>query len=98
MTGERQLGQIRCEVRSLLLPGIELELAEAQTVDMGKHHVQTSIRLLPYDYLVVLWAQVAPEMIPGLSAQTFYTFDRSLKLHDALKRFRREVAVVTHCL
>jgi sulfide:quinone oxidoreductase len=102
MTGERQLGQIRCEVRSLLLPGIELELAEAQTVDMGKHHVQTSTRLLPYDYLVVaLGAELAPEMIPGLleSAHNFYTFDGAIKLQDALKRVPGgRVAVVVSAL
>ena len=88
MTGERRLEQIRCDVRSLLLPGIELELAEAQAVDIGNQHVQTSTRILPYDYLVVsLGAELAPETIPGLleSAQTFYTFDGALKLHDALK-------------
>src|SRR3972149_1829353 len=50
MTGERRLEQIRCDVRSLLLPGIELELAEAQAVDIGNHRIQASSRVLPYDY------------------------------------------------
>ena len=102
MTGERRLEQIRCDVRSLLLRDIELELAEAQAVDMGKHHVQTSTKVLPYDYLVVaLGAELAPEMIPGLleSAQTFYTFDGALKLHDALKSVPGgRVAVVVSAL
>ena len=102
MTGERRPDQIQRDVRSLLLPGIELELAEAQTVDMGKHHVQTSARRLPYDYLVVaLGAELAPETIPGLleSAQTFYTFDGALKLQDALKSVPGgRVAVVVSAL
>jgi sulfide:quinone oxidoreductase len=102
MTGERRLEQIRCDVRSLLLPGIELELVEARAVDMGKHQVQTSTKVLPYDYLVVsLGAELAPETIPGLleSAQTFYTFDGALKLHDALKNNPGgKVAVVVSAL
>ena len=102
MTGERRLEHIRCDVKSLLLPGIELELAEAQEVDLGKHHVQTSTRMLPYDYLVVaLGAELAPETIPGLleSSHTFYTFDGALKLHDALKSVPgRRVAVVVSAL
>jgi sulfide:quinone oxidoreductase len=102
MTGERRPEQIRRDIKSMLLPGIELELTEAQAVDMGNHHVQTSTRKLPYDYLVVaLGAELAPETIPGLleSAQTFYTFDGALKLHDALKSFPGgRVAVVVSAL
>ncbi|OGO27367.1 MAG: hypothetical protein A2Z16_05470 [Chloroflexi bacterium RBG_16_54_18] len=87
MTGERRLDQIQSDVRSLLLPGIELELAEVQAVDLGKQQVQTSTRRLPYDYLVVaLGAELAPEKIPGLVEEphTFYTFEGALKLHEAL--------------
>ena len=102
MTGERRLEQIRCDVKSLLLPDIEPELSEVQAVDLGKHHVQTSTRMLPYDYLVVaLGAELAPETIPGLleSAHTFYTFDGALKLHDALKSVPGgRVAVVVSAL
>jgi sulfide:quinone oxidoreductase len=102
MTGERRPEQIRRPVQSLLLPGIELEMTEAMAIDMGNHQVQTSTRKLPYDYLVVaLGAELAPETIPGLleSAQTFYTFDGALKLHDALKSFPGgRVAIVVSAL
>ena len=102
MIGERRLEQIRCDLKSMLLPGIELELAEAQAVDLGNHLVQTSTRRVPYDYLVVaLGAELAPETIPGLleSAHTFYTFDGALKLHDALKSVPGgRVAVVVSAL
>jgi sulfide:quinone oxidoreductase len=102
MTGERRPEQIRRAVQSLLLPGIELEMTEAMAIDMGNHQVQTSTRKLPYDYLVVaLGAELAPETIPGLleSAQTFYTFDGALKLHDALKSFPGgRVAIVVSAL
>ncbi|OGO38886.1 MAG: hypothetical protein A2W35_15365 [Chloroflexi bacterium RBG_16_57_11] len=102
MTGERRLEQIKCDIRSLLLPGIEVELAEAQAIDIGNQHVQTSTLVLPYDYLVVAFgAELAPEMIPGLleSAQTFYTYDGALKLHDALKSVSSgRVAVVVSAL
>jgi sulfide:quinone oxidoreductase len=102
MTGERRPDQIRRDLRSLVLTGIEVELAEAQIIDIGNHHVQTSTRMLHYDYLVVsLGAELAPETIPGLleSAQTFYTFDGALKLNDALKSIPGgRVAVVVSAL
>jgi sulfide:quinone oxidoreductase len=98
MTGDRRPEQIRCEVRRMLLPGIELELAEIYAVDLDKHLVQTSTRSLSYDTLVVaLGAELAAETIPGLleSSQTFYTFNGAMQLHDAIRSFPSgRVAVV----
>ncbi len=53
MIGERQPDQIQREVRSLLLPGSDLELAEVQAIDVENRRLQTNTRTLPYDFLVV---------------------------------------------
>ena len=102
MTGDRRPEQITQDVRQLVLPGVDLHLAEGQTIDIANSTVQTSTQMLHYDYLVVaLGAELAPETIPGLveSAHTFYTFDGAVKLRDALPDFSgRTVAVVVSAL
>lgn len=40
-------------MRQLVRPGVDLQLAEVQTVDLANSTVQTSMHLLHYDYLVV---------------------------------------------
>src|SRR3990170_3313100 len=85
MTGARRPEQITQDVRQLLRPGVDLQLAEVQSIDLANSTVQTSTQMLHYDYLVVaLGAELAPETIPGLaeSSHTFYTFDGAAKLRD----------------
>jgi sulfide:quinone oxidoreductase len=102
ITGDRQPQQITRDVRALLHPGVELILAEAQAVDLPNRRVQTSTQTLDYDYLIVaLGAELALGAIPGLaeSAHTFYTFDGSTMLRDALQNFAGgKVAVVVSAL
>jgi sulfide:quinone oxidoreductase len=110
MTGSRRPEQITRDVRRLVRPGVEVILAEAQTIDLTNRSVQTSAQTLTYDYLVVaLGAELAPEAIPGPStgsgqalaeaAHTFYTFDGAAKLRDALQKFSGgTVAVVVSAL
>ena len=102
MTGDRRPEQITQDVRQLVRPGVDLHLAEGQTIDIVNSTVQTSTQMLHYDYLVVaLGAELFPENIPGLveSAHTFYTFDGAVKLRDALPDFGgRTVAVVVSAL
>jgi sulfide:quinone oxidoreductase len=102
MTGDRRPEQITQDVRQLVRPGVDLYLAEGQTIDIANSTVQTSTHMLHYDYLVVaLGAELAPETIPGLveSANTFYTFDGAVKLRDALPDFSGgTVAVVVSAL
>ena len=102
MTGDRQPEQITRDVRSLVRPGVELILAEAQAIDLPNRRVQTNAQTLNYDYLVIaLGAELAPDAISGLAegAHTFYTFDGSMKLRDTLRNFAGgRVAVVVSAL
>jgi sulfide:quinone oxidoreductase len=102
MTGARRPEQITQDVRQLLRPGVDLQLAEVQSIDLANSTVQTSTQMLHYDYLVVaLGAELAPETIPGLaeSAHTYYTFDGAASLRDALQDFGGGmVAVVVSAL
>lgn len=91
MTGDRQPNKITKPVRSLVRPGIELIHAEAKSIDIANHSVITSQGSLIYDYLVVaLGAELAPEIIPGLAqaASSFYTFEETKSLQQALTQFR----------
>ena len=102
MTGERRPEQITRDVRELVRPGVEVIPAEAQSVDLGGRRVETSAKPLEWDYLVVaLGAELAPESIPGLvdTAHTFYTFEGTRRLHNALEAFSGgTVAVVVSAL
>jgi sulfide:quinone oxidoreductase len=102
MTGDRKPGQITCDVRRLVRPGVEVILAEAQAIDTANRQVQTSVQALNYDYLIVaLGAELAPDAIPGLaeSAHTFYSLEGAAKLRDALQTFNGgTVAVVISAL
>ena len=102
MTGERQPEQITRDVHSLVRPGVEVIMAEAQAIDLPNRRVQTSAQTLNYDYLIIaLGAELAPGAIPGLAetAHTFYTFDGSTKLRDTLRSFAGgKVAVVVGAL
>ena len=90
MTGDRRPEQISRDVRQLVPKGIELLQAEARSIDLTAHRVDTSGGSLTYDFLVVaLGAELAPGSIPGLaeSAETFYTFDGAARLRTALRDF-----------
>lgn len=102
MTGDRRPQQITRSVCELLRPNVNFVEAEALRIDLSAQRVETTAATLPFDYLVIaLGAELAPETIPGLSetAQTFYTFDGSIKLRDAVAGFKRgKVAVVVSAL
>ena len=102
MAGARSPEQITQDVRHMVRPGVDLQLAEVQTIEPANSTVQTSTQLLHYDYLVIaLGAELAPETIPGLaeSAHTYYTFEGAAKLRDALQCFEGgTVAVVVSAM
>jgi sulfide:quinone oxidoreductase len=102
MTGDRRPEQIRREVSRLVRRGVEVVLAEAQSIDVPQRRVTTAAQTISYDYLIVaLGAELAPEAIPGLSeaAHTFYTFEGAARLRDALHQFDGgSVAVVVSAL
>ena len=102
MTGDRKPEQITRPVRKLVRSGVEVMEAEAHGIDIQTQRVETSEGSLTYDYLIVaLGAELAPEGIPGLAdaAQTFYTFEGTIKLRDALGAFTGgTVAVVVSAM
>jgi sulfide:quinone oxidoreductase len=102
MTGDhRQPDQIRRPVAGLLRPGIEFVQAEVVGIDPAQRKVRTTAKEIAYDQLVVsLGADLAPDAIPGLAAaHTFFTFDGSVRLRDALQDFSGgRIAVVVSAM
>lgn len=102
MVGLRQPAQIVRDLRDLVRKGVEVVQAEVQAIDPAARRADTGAQRLDYDYLVVaLGAELAPETIPGLAeaAHTFYTFEGSGLLRDALTSFAGgTVAVVVSAL
>jgi sulfide:quinone oxidoreductase len=108
MTGDRQPEQISRDVRTLVRPGVEVIMAEAQAIDFANRTVQTrapgtvGFETHPYDYLIVaLGAGLALEAMPGLAeaAHSFYTLEGAARLRDALQTYDGgKVAVVVSAL
>ena len=100
MTGDRQPNGITKPVLSLVRPGVEVIQAEVRNIDIANRSVITSQRSHTYDYLVVaLGAELAPEIIPGLAqvAHSFYTFEETKKLQQALSQFSGGKVAVVVC-
>jgi sulfide:quinone oxidoreductase len=90
MSGERKPRQIVRDIRQMVPHGVEVMVEQIEAIDLPNRILTTSSHTLPHDYLIVsLGAELAPEMIPGLTetAHTFYTFNGAIKLHDALRDF-----------
>ena len=100
MTGDRKPDRITKPVTSLARPGVEVIQAEVSNIDIANGSVVTTQRSLNYDYLVIaLGAELAPESIPGLSqsAYTFYTFEETKRLQQALSQFTGGNIAVVVC-
>ncbi len=102
MTGDRRPEQISRDLRQMVRPGVEVTIAEVQSIDPDSRAVRANDRPIHYDYLVIaLGAELAPEIIPGLmkGSHTFYTLEGAEKLRLALQAFRGgKVAVVVSAL
>jgi len=91
MTGDRRPEAITRDLNNLVRPGIEVIISEATRIDIANREVEISDRTLTYDYLIIaIGAELAPEIIPGLTddTPTFFTFDGAQKLHQALLSFQ----------
>ncbi len=100
MTGDRSPNRIAKPVASLIRPGVELIQAEAKTIDISTRSVLISRGSMTYDYLVLaLGAELAPEIIPGLAqaCYSFYTFEETKRLQQALTRFNGGTVAVVVC-
>ncbi len=90
MVGDRRPEQAVRDLRTLVRPGVEIVNAEVDGMDLDAGRVDTTVRPLKYDHLIIaLGAELAPQAIPGLAeaADTFYTWDGSRKLHETLRAF-----------
>lgn len=100
MTGDRKPEQIVRPLATLVRPGVEIVNSEVQQLDLANGRIETDRESLPYDYLIIaLGAELAPENIPGLkeAAHTFYSFDGTIKLRDALQTFTGGMVAVVVC-
>lgn len=91
MTGDRTPEKISTPLKSLVRDGIEVIHAEVTHIDVSRKSVTVSNQKLNYDYLVVaLGAELAPELIPGLSESAFsyYSINETIKLQKALLDFK----------
>src|SRR3970040_2201621 len=90
MVGDRRPEQVIRDVRVLARPGVEVVEAEVAGLDLSHARVDTTRGPIAYDYLVIaLGAELAPDAVPGLAeaAHTFYTWEGSVRLRDALQTF-----------
>jgi len=91
MLGERTPQQASRPLNSLKQRGIEVLRREVERIDAAKREVVTKQGILRADYLVIaLGADYNMDAVEGLAqaAQTFYTMDGAVQLHDTLKEFR----------
>jgi sulfide:quinone oxidoreductase len=100
MTGDRQPNRITQPILSLVRSGVEVIQEDVKNIDIANRSVITTQRSLTYDYLVIaLGAELAPEIIPGLSqaAYSFYTFQEAKRLDQALRHFNGGKVAVVVC-
>lgn len=90
MVGARREDQIVRDLRTLIVPGVELVGAEVSNIDLANRRVETTGQPIGYDYLILaLGAEYAPDAVPGLdpTAHTFYTVSGAARLQQALQAF-----------
>ncbi|MBF8295126.1 MAG: FAD-dependent pyridine nucleotide-disulfide oxidoreductase, partial [Bacteroidetes bacterium] len=102
MTGDRKAEKITKPIRTLVRSEVEVIHAEVTGIDIPNRRITTTTQPLDFDYLIVaLGAELAPELIPGLteSAFSFYTFEETKRLQQALGKFSGgDIALVVSAL
>ncbi|MBI2891485.1 MAG: NAD(P)/FAD-dependent oxidoreductase [Nitrospirae bacterium] len=90
MTGARTPEKISRPLSRLGRKGIEVVVGEIESLDPARRTATVGGRLLSGDFLIVaLGAELAPELVPGLTAagHNFYTLPGATTLRDALASF-----------
>jgi sulfide:quinone oxidoreductase len=90
MTGDRTSEAVAKPLRQLIRDGIDIVHDKVTNIDVLHKSVSLSTQQLSYDYLVVaLGAELAPELIPGLSGNAFsyYSLSDATSLRKALHDF-----------
>jgi len=102
MTGDRKADKITKPIHTLVRSGVEVIHAEVTGIDVPNRRITTTKNSVTFDYLIVaLGAELAPELIPGLteSAFSFYTFEETQRLKPALEKFEGgNISVVVSAL
>jgi sulfide:quinone oxidoreductase len=91
MIGQRKPQSISRQLDTLTQKGIEVVLGEITALAPETHTIKVDGQLLTGDYLVVsLGAELAPEMVPGLSQAGYnlYTLEGMQNLYQAASEFK----------
>lgn len=98
MTGTRKKENITTNISDLLHKGIEIVNEEILKINIDAKIIETSGRLIDYDYLIVaLGASMHPESLPGIpsGSHNYYTLKGAEKLYSELQHFTKgKVAIV----
>ncbi|MFQ5835103.1 MAG: NAD(P)/FAD-dependent oxidoreductase [bacterium] len=100
LTGKRKVPQICRNLQLLEKKGIQYINAEVRNIDVGNKQVNTSVKNISYDFLVIaLGAELAPESIPGLSESGYnlYQLEEIPKLRDSVKNFTSGTLMILVC-
>lgn len=100
MLGWREPGKVEKNLSLLNKKGIEYVNAEVLDIDAANRLVKTSVQTLSYDYLIIaLGAELAPEVVPGLSkaAYNLYDIQEIVRLRDALKNLQGGRIAIVIC-
>jgi sulfide:quinone oxidoreductase len=100
MTGDRTPEAITTPLQRLIHDGIEIVHDEVTNIDVLQKSVSTSTQKMSYDFLVVaLGAELAPELIPGLSgnALSYYSLSEATTMQKALNDFSGGIINIVVC-
>jgi sulfide:quinone oxidoreductase len=90
MLGERSVGKITRDLRTLAKKGIEFVAAEVRAIDTANKRVQLNDEHVSYDHLIIaLGVDYSSEEVPGLNrAWTFYHQEGAEGLREELTKVR----------
>ncbi len=89
MIGERKPEEIVSPLTKMLPKGIEPVFGEIRSIDLKNREVEVNSNKISGDYLIVaLGAELMKEPFGLKNYHTFYTYEGSIKLRDALEKFK----------
>ncbi len=97
LAGRRKPDEGRRAYSSLRFKRVQFIQDEASSIQTGEQAVHTKSRRIEYDYLIIaLGAELAPELVPGLSeaAYNLCDFGSVLQLKSALQSLRSGTVLV----
>ncbi len=97
LTGKRRPEQLHRPLDRLTRKGIDVVTGEIESIEPATRTVVVDGRPMQFDYLVIsLGARLRMDALPGLAeCRTFYTFEGTRTLLDALRSFRGGPILIT---